>query len=126
IHDENEFLLLRRQLLGEATVTQHRRATRLAKTIDYNNIPTDLDPLIKEKLIKRRDKVNSIIVHYKHEKRFSHYKRAFHQLWDDTFYNTPLQTTKIIVGTRNNPNISKELIRLNPFTKPYNPINTST
>ncbi|CAF4187077.1 unnamed protein product, partial [Adineta steineri] len=111
IHDENEFLLLRRQLLGEATVTQHRRATRLAKTIDYNNIPTDLDPLIKEKLIKRRDKVNSIIVHYKHEKRFSHYKRAFHQLWDDTFYNTPLQTTKIIVGTRNNPNISKELIR---------------
>ncbi|CAF1531369.1 unnamed protein product [Adineta steineri] len=126
IHDENEFLILRRQLLGEATVTEHRRATRLAKTIDYNNIPTDLDPLIKEKLIKRRDKVNSIIVHYKHEKRFSHYKRAFHQLWDDTFYNTPIQTSKLIVGTRNNPNISKELIRLNPFTKDYKPINTST
>jgi hypothetical protein len=117
IHEENEFLILRHRLLHQATVDEHRRAARMAKTIDYNNIELNIDPLIKENLIKRRERANSIIIHYTHEKRFSHYKRAFHQVWNDTFHNTPLETTKLIVGGRNNPNICKELVRRNPIHK---------
>ncbi|CAF4375325.1 unnamed protein product [Rotaria sordida] len=88
--------------------------------MDYNNIPSNIDPLIKAKLLKRRERGNSIIIHYTHERRFSHYKRAFHQIWNDTYHNTPVQTTKLTVGSRNNPNICKKLVRRNPFTKNQN------
>ncbi|CAF1366004.1 unnamed protein product [Adineta ricciae] len=117
IHDENEFLLLHHHLLNQTTLNQHRRANRIAQTMDYNNFPPDIDPLVKEKLLKRRDRANSIIIRYLHEKRVAHYKKTIHQLWHDTFYNTPIQTTRFLVATRNNPNITKELIRRNPFTK---------
>ena len=117
MHDENEFLLLRRQLLDQASVHEHQRAARIAETMDYNNFPPNIDPLVKEKLFKRRDRANSIILHYTHEKRFSHYGRTIHQIWNDTFQNTPIQASKVIVGNRNNPNLSKELIRRNPFKK---------
>ena len=30
---------------------------------------------------------------------------------------SPLETARVIVGTRNNPNLLKELIRRNPFMK---------
>jgi len=126
IHDENEFLLLRRQLFNQPTVNEHRRAARIAKNIDYNNFDPNIDPLVKEKLLKRRERANYMLLHYTHEKRFSHYKRAIHKIWHDKFHNTPIQTTKLIVGSRNNPNLCKELVRRNPFlkkpkTKEYNP-----
>ncbi|CAF1194177.1 unnamed protein product [Adineta ricciae] len=119
IHDENEFLLLRQQLLDETTVTQDRRAAHVTKNIDYNNIPTSTDPSIREKLLKRKERNNSILLHHAHEKRFSHYKQAFNRIWDDTFHNTPIQTTTLIVGSRNNPSISKELVRRSPFPKKH-------
>ena len=117
IHDVNEYLLLRQQLLNETTVTEYRRAARIAQNIDYNNIPPNTDPLIKAKLLKRKERADCILLHYTYEKQFSRYKREIHQIWDDTFQNTPIQATTLIVGSRNNPNISKELIRRNPFTK---------
>ncbi len=52
IHDENEFLLLRCQLLDQAAIDEHRRAGRIAQTMDYNNFPPNLDPLMKAKLLK--------------------------------------------------------------------------
>ncbi|CAF3506423.1 unnamed protein product [Rotaria sp. Silwood2] len=120
IHDENEFLFLRRQLLEQATVPEHRRAARIPKTMDYNNFHSSIDPLVKAKLLKRRERANSIILHHTHEKRFSHYKRDIHRIWNDIFHNTPVQTTKLIVGTRNNPNLSKELVRRSPFIRNRN------
>lgn len=38
-------------------------------------------------------------------------------MWDDTFYNTPLHSVTLIVGTRNNPNLGKEVVRRNPFSR---------
>jgi hypothetical protein len=117
IHDENEFLILRQKLLDQPTVNEDRQAATIAKKIDYNNIPSNINPLVKAKLLKRRERANSIMLHYTHDKSFSHYKRIFHQIWNDTFYNTPIQIIKLIVGTRNSPNLSKELIHRNPFNK---------
>jgi hypothetical protein len=80
IHDENEFLLLRRQLMKQTTVHEHRRAARIARMMDYDDPPTNVHPLVKAKLLKRRERAQSIILHYTHEQRFSHYKRAIHQM----------------------------------------------
>jgi hypothetical protein len=78
IHDENEFLFLRPQLLDQAPTNEHRRAVRLANTTDYNNFPPNIHPLVKAKLLKQQERANSILLHYTHEKRFSHYKRTIH------------------------------------------------
>jgi hypothetical protein len=117
IHDENEFLLLRRQLMKQTTVHEHRRAARIARTMDYDDPPTNVHPLVKAKLLKRKERAKSIILHYTHEQRFAHYKRAIHQMWDDTFHNKPLHSTTLTVGTRNNPNLGKELVYRNPLSK---------
>ena len=117
IHNENEFLFLRRQLLDQPTIHEHKRATRLAQQFDYNKSYLNLPPLVEAKLLKRQERANSIFLHYTHEKRFSHYKRTIHQLWNDTFHNTDVQTTKLLVGSRNNPNLCKEFVRRNPFPK---------
>ena len=82
--------------------------------MDFNNIPSNIDPLVKEKLLKRRERANSIILHYTHEKCCAHYRRAIHLIWNETFQNTPLQTTRLIVNIRNNHNVAKELVRHNP------------
>ena len=117
IHDENEFLLLRDQLMKQTTVHEHRRAARIARTMDYDDLPTNVHPLVRAKLLKRKERAKSIILHYTHEQRFAHYKRAIHQMWNDTFHNTPLHSATLIVGTRNNPNLEKELVHRNPFSK---------
>lgn len=56
----------------------------------------------------------SIMVHYNYERWFAHYKAKIHHFWNGTF---PIATgidTKLIVGTRNNPNLTEELVRCNP------------
>jgi hypothetical protein len=116
IHDDNEFQFLRHQLIKQATIHEHRRAARIARTMDYDDFPANVDPLVKAKLLKRRERAKSVILHYTHEQRFSHYKRAIYQMWNDTFHNTPLHSATLIVGTRNNPNLEKELVRRNPFS----------
>ena len=72
IHDENEFLSLRGQLLTQTAM---------------------------------------------HEHRFSYYKCAIHQMWNDTFQDIPLQAVTLTVGTRNKSNVGKKLIHRRPFSK---------
>ena len=72
IHDENEFQFLRHQLMKQATMHEHIRAARIAKTMDYNDFPANVHSLVKEKLLKRRERAKSVILHYTHEQRFSH------------------------------------------------------
>jgi hypothetical protein len=86
--------------------------------MNYNNFNPNIDLLNKAKLLRRKERANSIIPHYDaSEKRFTHYKKEIPQVWNDTYHNTPLGDVKIIVGTRNNPNLSKELIRKSPYIK---------
>ena len=80
IHDENEFLFLRRQLLDQPSIHEHKRASRIAQQFDYNASYSNLDPLVEAKLLKRRDRANSIFLRYTYEKRFSHYKKTIYKL----------------------------------------------
>ena len=107
IHDDNEFQFLCHQLMKQATIHEHRRAARIARTMHYEAIPPNTDPLVKAKLLKRQQRAKSVILHYTHEQRFSHYKRDIHRMWNDTFHNTPLHSATLVVGTRNNPNLGK-------------------
>jgi hypothetical protein len=75
--------------------------------MDYNQIPSTIDPLVKAKLLKRQQKEKSIIVHYTYERRFAHYKSKIHQIWNQSFHSTSAMETKFIIGTRNNPNLTK-------------------
>jgi hypothetical protein len=82
--------------------------------MDYNQINSPIDPLVKAKLLKRQQKDKSIIVHYTYERRFQHYKSKIHQIWNASFQKTTALESKLIVGTRNNPNLTKELVRRSP------------
>lgn len=118
IHDENEYSLLRQQLLHETTIDENKRAARIARQYDFNNFDAQaIDPLVKEKLLKRREKCHALFLHYTHEKRFASYKRAIHQLWAQTFRDTTAAEARLIVSTRNNPNLTRELVRRCPFPR---------
>jgi hypothetical protein len=82
--------------------------------MDYNQIPSTIDPLVKAKLLKRQEKQKSIIVHYTYERRFAHYESKIHHIWNESFHFTSAMETKVIIGTRNNPNLTKELVRRSP------------
>jgi hypothetical protein len=82
--------------------------------MDHNQIPSTIDPLVKAKLLKRQQKEKSIIVHYTYERRFAHYKSKIHQIWNESFPSISVTETKLIVGTRNNRNLTKELVRRSP------------
>ncbi len=114
IHDENEYHFLRRQILAISTKSEHARANRIASQMDYNHIPSTIDPLVKAKLLKRQDKEKTIIVHYTYERRFAQYKFKIHQIWNQSFHSISAMETKLIIGTRNNRNLTKELVRQSP------------
>ena len=119
IHDENEYILLRRQLLTQPTTSEHARASRIASQMDYKNPKQSSDALVNTKLLKRKQRADSlypIIVHYTYEGRFTTYKSTIHKIWTESFQRRPIITTKLIVGTRNNPNLTKELVRRSPHT----------
>jgi hypothetical protein len=79
--------------------------------MDYNQIPSTIDPLVRAKLLKRQQKEKSIIVHYTYERRFTHYKSKIHQILNESFHSTSAMETKLIIGTRKNPNLTNELVR---------------
>lgn len=123
IHDENEYTQLRRQLLLEPTVPEHARASRIAKQTDYKTLNSTTESLVKTKLIQRQQRDSSIypnIIHYTHQKQFTHYKSQIHKIWDDSFKRTPIITDKLIVGIRNQPNLQKEFVRRSPYPPKQN------
>jgi hypothetical protein len=117
IHDANEYALLRQRLLNQPSVDEHKRAARLAQQYNFQDFDFNIDPLVKEKILKRREKEKSIFLHYTREKRFFNYKRAIHELWTQTFRNTTAEGIRLIVGTRNNPNLNQELVQRSPYSR---------
>jgi hypothetical protein len=58
--------------------------------------------------------IDRLILHFTYEKRLAPYKRDFHEIFNETFANTPASHVKVIVGTRNSANLKRELIRKRP------------
>ncbi len=85
--------------------------------MDSTQIHSKTDPLVKAKILKREQKNKSPIVHYTYERRFAHYKAKVHQTWRAFFPPSTGIHTKLIVGTRNQANLTNELVRRSPRRK---------
>ncbi|CAF2097133.1 unnamed protein product [Rotaria magnacalcarata] len=83
IHDENEYLTVRCQLLLPATPAEHARAARFATQADKTKSTTSIDPLVRLRLNKTQqylDDLYPIIIHYTYENHFAYNKSTIHKL----------------------------------------------
>ncbi len=110
IHTANDFVRLRSLLLNRPTIPEYQIASRLAKAIKNNPAEKINDPLVKARLNKQSKFDTNIIIHYTYEKRLQSNKNTIHQLWHQTFKQTPVMNTRLIIGNRNSPNMTQELV----------------
>ncbi|CAF1599967.1 unnamed protein product, partial [Rotaria magnacalcarata] len=109
---------MRIALSGQPSRQQSQVEMRIAAlTNDNDHLVEDLDK--KEEFIIQQNKKtnklqNKLIIHYTHEKRFKTRKRDMHRIFQETFVNTPIMETNLIVGNTNHKNTMKELIQKRP------------
>ncbi|CAF3456222.1 unnamed protein product [Rotaria socialis] len=109
---------MRIALSGQPSRQQSQVEMRIATlTTDNEHLIEELDKkhefTIQEKK-KPKEFQNKLIIHYTHEKRFNTRKRDLHRIFQETFANTSILETKLIVGNRNQKSTLKELIRKRP------------
>ncbi|CAF5060427.1 unnamed protein product [Rotaria magnacalcarata] len=116
--NESQFSQMRIALSGQASRQQSQVELRIATlTNDNDQLVEDSDK--KEEIIiqennKPNKLQNKLIIHYTHEKRFNTRKRDLHRIFQETFVNTSIMETKLIVGNTNRKNTMKELIQKRP------------
>jgi hypothetical protein len=119
IQDENEFFLMRKQIMGQSTPQQSQVANDITNVI-INNEQID-QPSIEPHLSKyntdktKIDHKNRLILHYSHEKRLPSTKRDIHKIYDNVFGNTPAMYVKMMVASRNHRTATNGLIRKKPL-----------
>ncbi|CAF4911003.1 unnamed protein product [Rotaria magnacalcarata] len=118
LDNERQFSQMRIALSGQPSRQQSQVEMRIAAlTNDNDHLVEDLDK--KEEFIIQQNKKtnklqNKLIIHYTHEKRFKTRKRDMHRIFQETFVNTPIMETNLIVGNTNHKNTMKELIQKRP------------
>ncbi|CAF1369265.1 unnamed protein product [Adineta steineri] len=119
IENEQQYILLRREILGQPTPKQSQTASRAA-TADVDNDQNDVTAeTTSRELVEKIQKkpinyADRLFLHYKHEKRFQPFKRNIHQIYHNVFKNTPAMDLRLIVGNRNRRDAKSELIRKRP------------
>jgi hypothetical protein len=68
------------------------------------------DTLTQARLSKQTKFDTNLIIHYTHEKRFRSNKKDIHHLWKQTFKQTPVIDTRLIIGNRNSRNMTRESV----------------
>ena len=114
INNENDFALLRQILLTKPTVHEYQIASRIAQSIKFEPDQTVDDPLVQLRLDKPSKFDTNVIIHYTHETRFQSHKEYIHRIWKQMFDNTPVMKRRLIVGNRNSPNMTRELVHRSP------------
>ncbi|CAF2095471.1 unnamed protein product, partial [Rotaria magnacalcarata] len=118
IDDEQNYFLMRKEILGLPTPRQSQVAMSAALA-DIDNDPPDdgrQQPDLYPK--KHEEKISNynekFFTHFTYEKRFDTCKRDMHQVYNHAFKDTPALYTKQIVGNRNRRQAQSELIRKRP------------
>jgi hypothetical protein len=116
IEHEHQFFTLRRSVLAKQTTREQQ--------IEHKILPTGLkDETLNQKTVKamstRQEKQatkfdTTLFLHYTHEQRLQSLKRDIHKIYAETFLGTPDEDVRLVVGHRNNPNISYELMQKRP------------
>ena len=114
-HPVHDFQFIQSYLLNKPTLAQSQMAARIATTTKSNDetIPGNLIGKLDIKKPSKYDK--NLIIHYTHEARFASLKRDIHQLWNDILKNPIINDIKLIVGHRNNPKLTRDLMHLRAF-----------
>ncbi len=102
--------------MNRPTANEYQIALRIVKKIDPLKNDAISDSLVRIRLNKIFNSDRNIIIHYTHDARLVTYKKHIHQLLDQIFVDTPVKTTKLIVGNCNSRNAIKILIRRRPHT----------
>ncbi|CAF4940347.1 unnamed protein product [Rotaria magnacalcarata] len=124
IDNETQFLTMHNKILNLPTARQSQVSISAA-TADIDNDQTDepqneptttttTTTTAQERKKKEHTRGNKLIVHYTHEKRFQTFKSDMHQVYDNTFKDTPAADVKLIVGNKNRRPAKKELICKRP------------
>jgi hypothetical protein len=114
INSQNDFDLIRCMLLNKPTIPEYQTASQIEKTIAPNSKHVDENPSMQGRLTKQTKFDTNLIIHYTYEKRLQSNKKEIHQLWNQTFQQTIAMHTRLIVGTRNSPDLTRELIHRRP------------
>ena len=118
LDNEKQFLQMRIALSGQPSRQQSQVEIRIATITTHNEHLIEATDKKQELIIQENKKPNELqnklIIHYTHEKRFNTRKRNMHRIFQETFANTPIIETKLIVGNRNRKNTMNELIRKRP------------
>jgi len=110
ISNENDFNFIRDIILNKPTIPEYAIATRIAKSTDITTVENIDDPLVKARLHKQNKFDDNLIIHYTYEKRLKNNKKDIHQLWNQIFRTTPVPDTRLIIGNRNNRNLTMEIV----------------
>ncbi|CAF4861540.1 unnamed protein product, partial [Rotaria socialis] len=124
IDNETQFVTMHNKILNLPTARQSQVSISAA-TADIDNDQTDepqneptttttTTTTAQERKKKEHTRGNKLIVHYTHEKRFQTFKSDMHQVYDNTFKDTPAADVKLIVGNKNRRPAKKELICKRP------------
>lgn len=109
IDDENEYTSIRSELLEQLTRSERQTLYSISTITEREQERTN-----------EESKWNRcLIVHYKHEQRLAAFKRDLHRLWNETFVETPIRNTRLIVGNNISHSTKRELIHNRPV-KPVN------
>jgi len=98
-------------------------ASRIAKAIKDDPRQELACQLVKAGLIKLTKVDTDLIIHYTHEKRLQNHKKDIHQLWHQTFAQTPVLKTRLITHKRTSHNMVRELVDRYPWSS--QPINNN-
>ena len=117
INTEKDYSFIRQTLLSKPTIPEYQIASRIAKSIPFERYEIVDDPLVRSRLDKPSKFDTNIIIHYTYEKRFQCNNIYLHQLWNQTFQQTPVMERRLIIGNRNSPNMTRELVHRRPNYK---------
>lgn len=116
--DDHEYYKTRTDFLSKPTALEYATAARVAQQLNTTQQSGIAEPLVPRQhlqLTSKNHKLDTLIVHFTYEQRFAPYKRTLHQVWNTNFFNTPILHTKLIVGTKNILNLTRELVRRSPY-----------
>ena len=117
INTEKDYSFIRQTLSTKPTIPEYQIASRIAKSIQFERDEIVEDPLVRSRIDRPSKFDTNLIIHYTYEKRFQSNKRHFHQFWNQTFQRTPVMERRLIIGNRNSPNITRELVHRRPNYK---------
>jgi hypothetical protein len=114
ITSEHDFAFTRCTLLNRPTISEYQIASRITRTINVDSEEVVDNPLVRARPRKQTKFDNNLIIHYTYEKRRQTNKNDIHQLWNQTFQQTPIIHTRLIIGNRNSRNLTRELVHRGP------------